>query len=177
MAVLAHYLNGDFIPWYLTCCQATSCYIQLFWVAEGNFRIQFRLSLKAVGIAAYTIFTWKHTQHSGFLLLNKKQHNNPFKSLCYKEALLTPLLSSLSQLATVLITRGKHGLQNELLGRSSESITNAKLPCMFFLLLALLLGLVLENSQQQTGKTTFRLFLTDQPEGCASKTELVASLY
>lgn len=175
MAVLAHYLNGDFIPWYLTCCQATSCYIQLFWVAEGNFRIQFRLSLKAVGIAACNVFTWKHTQHLFFFLFKNK--NNPLKSLCYKQALLTPLLSSLSQLATMLIMRGEHHLQNELLCRCSESVTNAKPPCMVVHLLASLLGLVLENSQEQTGKTTLRLFLTDQQEGCASRAELVASLY
>lgn len=37
-------------------------------------------------------------------------------------------------------------------------------------------ALVLGKSQQQTGKTTFRLLLTDQQEGCAGKTELVASL-
>lgn len=67
-------------------------------------------------------------------------------------------------------------LQNELLCRCSESITNAELPC-FVLLVALLLCLVLENSQQQTGQTIFRLLLTQQQGGCASKTELVASLY
>lgn len=44
------------------------------------------------------------------------------------------------------------------------------------LLVALLLCLVLGMSQQQTGKTTFRLLLTDQQAGCAGKTELVASL-
>lgn len=126
MAVLAHYLNGDFIPWYLTCCQATSCYIQLFWVAEGNFRIQFRLSLEAVGIAACNVFTWKHTQHLFFFFFLFKNKNNPFKSLCYKQALLTPLLSSLSQLATMLIMRGEHHLQNELPCRCSESVTKCQ---------------------------------------------------
>lgn len=75
MAVLAHYLNGDFFPWYLTCCQATSCYIQLFWVAEGNFRIQFRLSLKAVGIAACNVFTWKHTEHFFFFFCLKTKQS------------------------------------------------------------------------------------------------------
>lgn len=94
MAVLAHYLNGDFIPWYFTCCQATSWYIQLVWVAEGNFRIQFRLSLKVVGIAAYKVFTWKRTRQLDFSI------KVPF---C-KQALLVPLLFSLSQLATILIT-------------------------------------------------------------------------
>lgn len=53
---------------------------------------------------------------------------------------------------------------------------NAELTC-FVLLVALLLCLVLENSQQQTGRTTFRLHLTQQQGGCAGKTELVASLY
>lgn len=68
-------------------------------------------------------------------------------------------------------------LQNELLCRCSESIPNAKVLCMFVLLVALLLCLVLEKSQQQTGQTTFRLCLMDQQEGCAGKTELVGSLY
>lgn len=67
-------------------------------------------------------------------------------------------------------------LQNELLCRCAESITNAELPC-FVLLVALLLCLVLENSQQQTGRTTSRLLLTQHRGGCASKTDLVASLY
>lgn len=68
-------------------------------------------------------------------------------------------------------------LQNELLCRCSESIPNAKLLCMSVPLVALLLCLVLEKFQQQAGKKTFRLLLTDQQEGCAGKTELVASLH
>lgn len=68
-------------------------------------------------------------------------------------------------------------LQNELLCRCSESIPNAKLLYMFVVLVALLLCLVLGKSQQQTGKRTFKLLSTDQQEGCAGRTELVASLY
>lgn len=62
VAVLVHYLNGDFIPSYSTCCQAICWYIQLFWGAEANFRIQFRLSFKVVGIAACEAFTWRRTR-------------------------------------------------------------------------------------------------------------------
>lgn len=162
----------------------TSCYVQLFWVTEGNFRIQFRffescgnccMQSSPETIPNVRSF-WKWGRGNKNLTANDK------KQKTFAILLLQTCPACTTSIFLVTVDRRFNNnrwtlhLQNELLCRCAESITNAELPC-FVLLVALLLCLVLENSQQQTGRTTSRLLLTQHRGGCASKTELVASLY
>lgn len=100
----------------------------------------------------------------------------PIKIPSCKQALLAPLLLSLSHLATILIVAGECSIykMNYFADVQNPSRMPSSCACPFFQL-PYCSALFLE-SQQQTGKTTFRLLLTEQQESCAGRIELVASL-
>lgn len=96
--------------------KSTSCYVQLFWVTEGNFRIQFRffescgnccMQSSPESIPNVRSF-WKWGRGNKNLTDNDKKQ--PLQYSFCKHALLAPLLFSLSQLTVVLITIGERSI-------------------------------------------------------------------